>query len=385
MPLLSRKRVLLARIESTYGTDPVPTGGSHAILVRNMEVTPQENDLVARDLIRPFLGNSEQIPAGTRVKASFEIELAGSGTAGTAPPWASVLRACGFAETLVPTAVTGTAQAGATSTVTLAAAASAVDNFHRNQIIRITGGTGAGQQRQITGYVGGTKVATVAPAWTTPPAASSTYSIDAGAYYAPISATFPSITMYFNVDGVLHRMTGARGTVSIQMEAKGIPVLRFEFTGIYNTVTDTAAPVPVYSAWQQPLAVTNVNTTPFNFHGVNAVMSSLSLDVANAIIHRTLVGGAEAVLLTDREPSGSIVIEAESVAFRDWWTAARNITLSNLDITHGTVAGNRVQIYAGAVQVTSPNYSDMDGVAMLNMGLTVSPPTGDDEIIICSK
>jgi len=389
MPLLSRKRVLLARIESTYGTDPVPTGASHAVLVRNMDVTPQENDLVARDLIRPYLGNSEQIPAGTRARVSFEVEMAGAGTAGTAAPWSALIRACGFAESLVAANVTGTAQAGAASTITLHAGASAVDNFYRNQIIRLTGGTGSGQRRQIIAYSGSTKVATVAPAWATTPNATSTFQIDAGAYYSPISgpsiSSFPSVTLYFNVDGVLHRLTGARGTVSISMEAKQIPVFRFEFTGIYNAVTDTAAPTPVYTAWQTPLAVTNINTTPFQFHTVNAVMSSLSIDLANSIVHRTLVGGSESVLLTDREPAGNIVVEAETVAFRDWWSTARNVVLSNLDVTHGLNAGNIVQVYSGAVQVTNPSYSDMDGVQMLNMGLVLSPPTGDDEIVICAK
>jgi hypothetical protein len=41
MPLLTRKRLIVAKIESTYGTDPTPTG-ANAILVRNLEITPLE-------------------------------------------------------------------------------------------------------------------------------------------------------------------------------------------------------------------------------------------------------------------------------------------------------------------------------------------------------
>ena len=37
---LTRKKFLVAKIESTYGVDPVPVGGSDAIQVTNVEVTP---------------------------------------------------------------------------------------------------------------------------------------------------------------------------------------------------------------------------------------------------------------------------------------------------------------------------------------------------------
>ena len=101
MPLLTRKRLLLAKTEATYGTDPVPTGAANAILVRNLEIVPLQSDIVQRELIRPYLGNYEQLLAQTRVQVTFEVELAGSGTAGTAPAYGPVLKACGLSETLV--------------------------------------------------------------------------------------------------------------------------------------------------------------------------------------------------------------------------------------------------------------------------------------------
>lgn len=75
------------------------------------------------------------------------------------------------------TAVTDTAQAGTATTITLAAASSATDDFFNNLYILTTGGTGSGQTRLITDYVGATKVATVDEAWTVVPDATTTYSI----------------------------------------------------------------------------------------------------------------------------------------------------------------------------------------------------------------
>lgn len=77
--------------------------------------------------------------------------------------------------------VLGTAQAGASSTITLASTASAADDFYNGCKITTTGGTGSGQVGTITDYVGSTKVATVSPAWGVTPDATTTYSI-AGAY-----------------------------------------------------------------------------------------------------------------------------------------------------------------------------------------------------------
>lgn len=69
----------------------------------------------------------------------------------------------------------GTAQAGASSTITLDAGASSSDDFYIGDIVQIVGGTGAGQSRIITDYVGSTKVATVDTAWTTNPSSDSVF------------------------------------------------------------------------------------------------------------------------------------------------------------------------------------------------------------------
>jgi hypothetical protein len=93
------------------------------------------------------------------------------------------------------TAVTGTAQAGAATTIRLAAGASAVNDFFNNAFITITGGTGVGQVRFISDYNGSTKDATVA-AWTTNPANDSTYAIGSAvkARKAGVDAPAASLT-----------------------------------------------------------------------------------------------------------------------------------------------------------------------------------------------
>lgn len=99
MAKLNRKAVLLAKIQAALGTPAAPVGVD-AILVRNLTIKPVESEYVARDVIRPWLGNSEQLAVAVHTEMDFEVEMAGSGAAGTVPGWGGLLRACGFAETI---------------------------------------------------------------------------------------------------------------------------------------------------------------------------------------------------------------------------------------------------------------------------------------------
>lgn len=73
----------------------------------------------------------------------------------------------------------GTAQAGAATTITLVSTASSNDDEYTGLSISITSGTGSGQTKRINDYVGSTKVATVNSAWAVNPDATSVYSISA--------------------------------------------------------------------------------------------------------------------------------------------------------------------------------------------------------------
>lgn len=90
---------------------------------------------------------------------------------------AAIDRATFAADTGLQAVRSNTAQAGAASTVTLDASASAVDDLYKGDAIYLTGGTGVGQFRICTGYVGATKVATVTPAWATNPDNTSTFAV----------------------------------------------------------------------------------------------------------------------------------------------------------------------------------------------------------------
>jgi hypothetical protein len=70
---------------------------------------------------------------------------------------------------LLPPVNSGTAQAGAATSLTLAASASTTDGAYNTMMLMLVAGAGAGQRRMITAYAGSTRLATVDQAWATTP------------------------------------------------------------------------------------------------------------------------------------------------------------------------------------------------------------------------
>jgi len=101
MPQYWKRKVLLAKIEATYATDPTPTGELNAILATEVRLTPMEGQDVSRNLELPYLGGQRTTPTELHAKLAFRVEMTPSGTAGTAPAWGVLLRACAVAETIV--------------------------------------------------------------------------------------------------------------------------------------------------------------------------------------------------------------------------------------------------------------------------------------------
>ena len=305
MALLLRKRLILIETESTYGTDATPDGAD-AVLVRDLNITPQQSDVVSRDLIRPYLGASEQLLANTRVECTFSVEFAGSGTAGTAPRYGKALQACGLSETVAA----------------------------------------------------GTSVT-----------------------YAPVSSSFSSVTIYYNIDGVRHRVTGCRGTFVLNANVGEIPTIDFTFTGIYNAPEDSALPSVTYADQVPPLIFKNGNTDSFQLLSFSGCLQSVTFDVGNNLVYRDLIGCTKEVLITDRGSTGTVVIEMIPIADKDYFAAAlTDQSLGNLTFQHGTTAGNIIDFSSTKVDIGDLSYSDQDGIAMLNLPYTAVPSTaGNDE------
>jgi hypothetical protein len=386
-----RKRLIVFALESTYGTDTSPTGAD-AIQCSNIDFKPLQGSQVNREIILPYFGNLGFVRVENFCELSFDVEIAGSGTPGVAPPYAKLFKACNMSETLTAAPINGTAQVGgSTSSIKLAAGASSTDDFYTGMSIEITGGAGNGQKGEIIAYNGTTKIATVAHTWAVAPDATSEYEIGANALYTLNSnfgvAANTAGTFYVNVDGVKHVLLGARGNVAKTLNAKAIPVFRFRFIGLHGAITDAAAPTPVFSDFKEPVTVSTANTTDLHIMGfADAVYKALEFDLGNELVYRQVVG-RESVLIKDRRTTGKMSIEATKVADFDWWAAAKNGTYGKFCIKHGQVPGAIVGFTGPRMQINEPTYSEDDGVAMMDFGMSFAPygGAGNDEFRICIK
>ncbi len=98
-PIRWKSKITLVKPEgANYGQDAAPTGALNAVLLTDVSLQPMEGEDVSRNLELPYMGGQESLPTGLRSVLTGTVELIGGGTAGVAPGWAPLMRACGAAQ-----------------------------------------------------------------------------------------------------------------------------------------------------------------------------------------------------------------------------------------------------------------------------------------------
>ncbi len=319
-PRFIRKTIVLAAIETTYGVAPAQVA-ANALLMSNVEMSYTSNNK-NREVIRPYLGASEMLVGDDYITFTFTIEMAPSGIAGTAPQWGKLLRACGMAEVIT-----------ATSRVE----------------------------------------------------------------YVPVSTGQESIAISYYIDGMRYLSNGLRGTFEIVLAIGDTPKLKFTFTGRYfGAANDVANANGNYSAWKVPQVITNANTGDIKFGSAYSSGSvtggepyasrGLNFSLGNGVSYQSMLGAtsADRVLITSREPTGSITLDLDAATEELFRADMRLNVTSSMSFEFGTVAGSKIVIFAPSVQRLNPKIEDQDGVAMTAMDLRFLPVSGNDELrIIC--
>lgn len=435
----TKNRALWAKVESVAGTDAVPTS-SNAIYAENPRL-PYNLRSVNTNESSSSLDTPSATPAGGTRSPTARVYFRGAGTAGSLPDYDPLLRGCTFAsrrhaEPMTGTAaaggastltlaaaVTGTAQAGASGTITLASGASAVNDFYNGRIVRTTGGTGSGQSRTITDYVGATKIATVdsawsvtpdatttysvegsvtdnyykgmmlrttggtgsgqarivsgyngttkvitvQPAWVTPPDGTTTYSFDAGVRYTAQSSLLESISMWVHKRGAdagnakLGKALGCQGNVVFNLGVGDNCYMDFSFQGSLVDDSDVT----------DPGSFTPQNTVRIPFIGANVYLDetqvalrSISIDLGNQVTpdpNPNQANGYDNASVVNRAITGRISIPGARVATRDELASWRNNTPYDFAAWWGPSAGNRMAIMMSGFVFTNIDEEDADG------------------------
>lgn len=203
---------------------------------------------------------------------------------------------------------------------------------------------------------------------------------DTSVTYDPVSADEEAASIYFNADGVRHVLLGTRGTWTANLAPNQIPRFRFDLMGLLGTITDVALPTVDVTAFVRPLVVSKANTVMTLF-GWTAIAESLALDHGNQVEARFLIG-AESMEITDRRSTGTAVVEAKSLATKDWFAIAKARTRGALSLVHGVAAGNIVEFAAPQVEIGRPTQGQTQGILNYSLPLMLCHDTGDDELSI---
>jgi hypothetical protein len=117
--MIVKRAQMAAKAEGTEGTAET-LAGADAFLAMNINFNP-EIEMGARDNVGASLSQFSHVPGARKATMEFDVELKGSGTAGTAPALGKLLKACGFGETVVvSTSVTYLPASTGISSMTLA-------------------------------------------------------------------------------------------------------------------------------------------------------------------------------------------------------------------------------------------------------------------------
>jgi hypothetical protein len=319
-PRYVRNSAILAKTETTYGTDPTPTGGANAILVSNLSITPLNAQNVSRDLIRGYFGGSEQLIGTAYVECKFDVELAGSGAAGTAPAYGPLLIGCGMAETVTAT-------------------------YHvvYDPISASQKGT------TIWYYVDGVKHVLNG--------ARGTFEIKMGLGERPVmSFTF------LGLDG---------GVTATALPSQTLTAFK---TPIAITDANT-------SDFTLGSTLTLGSAIPSIAGGTVYPSRGLSVNFGNTLNHVPLLGG-ESVDIVSRDTTGRATLDLTAAQQASFHTDIKANTTTTATFLHGTTAGYKVILSALAVQRINPTYEDVSGRVMTGMDLRFLPSSGNDELKI---
>jgi hypothetical protein len=196
--------------------------------------------------------------------------------------------------------------------------------------------------------------------------------------YNPVSDGHESATLYFGLDGTKYVTHGARGNVTLMVEASGIPYLKFEFTGLFTEPTEIAMDAPVLSAFKKPQVVTDANTT-FDLDGIALILRKLSLSAGNSVDTSFLIG-EELVDITDKEEAVEFTVKAVALTTFDPYAAALSDDDLPLTLVHGTTAGRIATLAIPNLEIQRPSsLEDVNGKVEWPLRAQALPTSGNDQ------
>lgn len=431
MSILFNRALLLAKAEATFDTDVVPDATNDAFLVIEPDFAPDINSLV-RPNVRTDLSQDAIVTGRKMAQLSFGHEVRNNGNlVGTlAPRLGRLIEACGFGATqvneaseCVETTTPATANTGDLEFIGTTAPAAAMTLPRELTITITTGGVSGAAFGSITSPAAdvltlvdmsgtddvtfsdgveilvvdaeGNTVIGITPSFqSNNPATNDVYTLlirPLGYSYKPISAAFPSLTLYMYYpddtgSSILHKITGARGTFTVDATGGDYAKFNFSFTGSYVAPADVSFPTATYET-QTPQQVEQayLYVEEGGSRNTSLKASSWTIDMGVEVVPREDVNASDAyagAIIVGRQPSMGFDPEAVLEATHDFWNNMANATSLEWFARVGTSKGNLVFFKAPNLQYGSLGYGNRNSLRTYEVTGHLARTSGNDELEI---
>ena len=206
--------------------------------------------------------------------------------------------------------------------------------------------------------------------------------------YTPISTGFKEAAFYFVDDQEQEQKSlNCKGSFGFEITAKQLPRFKFaSFNGTYATPTAVgAAYVVSTTAWEDAVPASKDNTSALTIDGYQGCVESITFDMNNTVVYKDKPG-CKSTNITDRDPGGTIVVKAPTLADKNFFTMMEshiNVTKYPVVITHGDGTRPSLTINLPLVQFTGISRTDVDGEVFYTLPYkAIASDAGNDEIEI---
>ena len=320
MARLIRKTVILAKVETTSGTDATPVNTSNALNVSDLSITPLDAKNVDLDTIQGWFGNSISLVGTACVKCSFSVYLAGAALAATAPAWGALLQGCANAETTGLTTPDRVEYLPATDTLK-----SLTIYWYDDGVLH-----------KLLGCFGNVKLSAK-------------------------SGEAPKLTFDFvGLDGGVTAVANVVPTLT--MWKTPVAITKTNVTDIKLGCTYAAGALS--------------GGTAYNSTG-------LMLDWGNEVEFAPMLT-TEEVILKDRNMTGSLSLELSAAQEVSMMATVKANTTTGVGFVLGTASGNKIMLHMPAVQLLNIKKEEIAGKRIIGLDMRMLPVSGNDEIRIVS-
>lgn len=208
--------------------------------------------------------------------------------------------------------------------------------------------------------------------------------------YAPATDSFEHGTIYYYVggaSGVLHKLTGVRGSVKLVSKVGDLDYYEFEFMGLDNgPVAAGALPAVSWVGLSTPMHTAANTVETMTLFGQAVGMANMTVTFGNKFSHMH-VTGEEEIAFESREGSVDISIVEPNPTAINWWTKARAGDQGALAYQRGKTAdaNNILLLNVANLQLGGVSRRKEAGKLFLDIKMSIVPTAKNSDYTLITK